>query len=86
MNELKMDIKKYAATHTYCEHICGCASGSLFYFPRLKAVYHSSGYLIAENVANRVAFSEFCNAFELGSEVYANHFRAKKIISGAQWL
>lgn len=33
MNELKMDVKKYTATHTYCEHICGCASGSLFYFP-----------------------------------------------------
>ena len=25
-------------------------------------------------------FSEFCNAFELGSEVYANHFRVKKIL------
>ena len=49
MNELKMDIKKYAATHAYCEHICGCASGSLFYFPRLKAVYHTSGYLIANH-------------------------------------
>ena len=80
MNELKMDIKKYAATHTYCEHICRCASGSLLYFPRLKAVYHTSGYLIAENIANRFAFSEFCNAFELGAEVYANHFRAKKIL------
>lgn len=42
MTELKMDVKKYAATHTYCEHICGCA-------------------------------------FELGSEVYANYFRAEKL-------
>ncbi len=73
MNDLKIDVKKYANTHTYCEHICGYAPGSLFYFPRLKAVYHTSGYLIgyliAENIANPIAFSEFCNAFELVSEI-----------------
>lgn len=79
MNLNKIDVKKYAATHTHCEHICGYASGSLLYFPRLKAVYHSSGYLIVENICNAFQFSEFCNAFELGSEVYANHFRAGKI-------
>nr|DAH28821.1 MAG TPA: hypothetical protein [Caudoviricetes sp.] len=72
MNDLKIDVKKYANTHTYCEHVCGYASGSLFYFPRLKAVYHTSGYLIAENIANMLAFSEFCNAFELGSEISVN--------------
>lgn len=80
MNALKIDVKKYANTHTYCEHICGYASGSLFYFPSLKAVYHSSGYLIVENICTKYDFSEFCNAFELGSEVYANHFRAKEIL------
>lgn len=72
MNDLKIDVKKYANTHAYCEHICVYASGSLFYFPRLKAVYHTSGYLIAENIANMLAFSEFCNAFELGSEISVN--------------
>lgn len=81
MNAFKIDVKKYAATHAHCEHICGYASGSLFYFPRLKAVYHTSGYLIAENIANRYAFSEFCNAFELGSEVYANYFRVEKYVN-----
>lgn len=34
--------------------------------------YHSSGYLITENIANMFAFSEFCNAFELGSEISVN--------------
>lgn len=80
MNKLKIDVRKYASTHKYCEHTCGYASGSLFYFPCLKAVYHSSGYLIIENICNALQFSEFCNAFELGGEVYCNHFRAKKIL------
>ena len=68
MSPLKIDVKKFANT------------GSLFYFPSLKAVYHSAGYLIIENICNAFQFSEFCNAFELGSEVYANHFRVKKIL------
>ena len=72
MNDPKIDVEKYANTHTYYEHICGYAPGSIFYFPQLKAVYHTSGYLIAENKANMFAFSEFCKAFELGAEIYVN--------------
>lgn len=72
MNEPKIDVEKYANTHTCYEHICGYAPGSIFYFPQLKAVYHTSGYLIAENIANMFAFSEFCKAFELGAEIYVN--------------
>lgn len=80
MNELKIDVRKFGSKHTYYKHICGYASGSLYYFPILKAVYHSSGYLVVENICTAFQFSEFCNAFELGSEIYANHFRAKEIL------
>ena len=80
MAPLKIDIKNFTKTHKHYEHICGYASGALFYFPCLKAVYHSAGYLITENICNAFQFSEFCNAFEIGSEVYANHFRVKKIL------
>lgn len=31
MNKPKIDVQKYANTHTYYEHICGYAPGSIFF-------------------------------------------------------
>lgn len=83
MNELKIDVKRYGRTHVYHRHQCGSASGALYFFPSLKAVYHSSGYLLTEGLSDAFQFAKFCNAFEIGSEVRGSYFRAARILEAS---
>ena len=78
MNDLKIDLEKFKKQYVYEEHQTNC--GNLIWCCKLNAVYHSTGFLLVENIKNRLQFVEFCNAFDIGSEVFNGYFRAKQAL------
>lgn len=82
MNDLRIDIAKFKKQHVYEAHWCRFGENDrLIWCCKLNAIYHEpTGYLLCQNIKNRLQFVEFCNAFDIGSEVFNGYFRAEQAL------
>lgn len=80
MNDLRIDIAKFKKQYCYEAHWCRFGENDrLIWCCKLNAIYHEpTGYLLCQNIKNRLQFVEFCNAFDIGSEVFNGYFRAEQ--------
>lgn len=82
MNDLRIDIAKFKKLYICEKHQYRFGENdTLVWCCKLNAVYHyPTGYLLCQNIKNRLQFVEFCNAFDIGSEVCNGYFRAEQAI------